>query len=579
MRIERYLEEVSTQAISRTTGVESPALLRATTDRRHGDYQINAAMALAKKLKKPPRELAAPLAEAVAEHPAVASAEVAGPGFVNLRLSDAWLGEQLTAALADPRDGVPTAPTAKRIVVDYSSPTIAKQLHVGHLRSTIIGAAIVNLLRFVGHSVISDNHLGDWGTQFGLVIVGMREFGDEAALEAHPIAELERVYKLASAKAKEDEAFAARAREELAKLQAGDPENRERWQAFIAATRSELDRIYERLGVSFDEWLGESFYNQMLPEVLQLLQDKHLAREDNGALCIFWNEIEKAPAKLKKQKEPFLVRKKDGAALYSTTDIAAVLHRKRAFHADRALYVVDMRQSLHFEQVFATAALLGIEMELEHIGFGTVLGPDGRALKTREGKTITLASLLDEAERRAEERIREAIAEGKLQIPEASVGEVARAVGIGAVKYADLHQNRMSDYQFDWDKLISFKGNAGPYLQYAYARVHSIFEKGGLDLDSFQGQIRLEAPTEQELGRVLLRFGEVVHQAAESALPHLVTDHLYELARSFSAFYEACPILKAEGPTRVSRIGLAALAARQLRRGLELCGIAAVERM
>ena len=577
MRIERYLDEAAAEAIREAFGVEQPALLRATQDPKLGDYQVNAAMPLAKQLKKPPREIAGPIAERMRAHPAIAEAEVAGPGFVNLRLDDGWVADRLAEALADTeRDGVPRIEHPKKIVVDFSSPNIAKQMHVGHLRSTIIGDAIARLLDLVGHEVIRDNHLGDWGTQFGLLIVGMREWGSDEALGKTPILELERVYKLASERAKTDEAFADRARAELAKLQAGDPSNRALWERFVAATRVTLDAIYDRLDVRFDEWLGESAYDAMLPGVVEKLLAAGIAREDQGAICVFFDDWDEAPAELK-NGVPFIVRKKDGAYNYATSDIATVIYRKDHFAADASIYVVDSRQSRHFKQLFAVMKRLGVDMELEHVGFGTVLGPDNKPLRTRDaaGNVITLASLLDEAEQRAQARM---IEEG-IDLPADRIPEVARAVGIGAVKYADLRQNRASDYQFDWDKMISFKGNAGPYMQYAYARIESIFRKGEVDGAALRGPVRLDAPTEAALGRQLLRFGELVHQAAESSLPHIVTDHLFALARAYSAFYEACPVLRAEGSTRESRLALAALAGRQLRRGLSLLGIQVVDRM
>jgi arginyl-tRNA synthetase len=311
--------------------------------------------------------------------------------------------------------------------------------------------------------------------------------------------------------------------------------------------------------------------------MVDLVLDKGVAREDQGAVCVFFNELEDAPKELRKQKQPFIIRKSDGAFLYSTSDIATVLHRRDVFAADRALYVVDARQSLHFKQLFTVMKMLGVDMKLEHVGFGMVLGKDGKPLRTRDasGNVVTLASLLDEAEQRAEQVMR-----GKgVDVPDEQIGEVARVVGIGAVKYADLRQNRSSDYQFDWDKMISFEGNAGPYLQYAYARVCSIFRKGGIDEAALAGPVVLGAPEEATLGRRLLRFGEVVHQAAESSLPHLLTDHLYALARAFSSFYEACPVLKSEGAVRDSRLALVALTRRQLGRGLGLLGIDVVERM
>lgn len=587
MRIERYLDGLGRAAITRALGIEASAALRATSDPKHGDYQLNGILPLSKQLRQNPRALAeSVLRELVGpknRDSAIDHAEVAGPGFINLRLSDSWLASVLAEQVNDlARDGVPEAEVKQRVVVDFSGPNIAKQMHVGHLRSTIIGDAMVRLLRFVGHTVNGDNHLGDWGTQFGLLIVGMRAFGEAEALAREPIVELERIYKQASERAKSDEAFAAEARSELAKLQAGDPENTALWRRFVEVTRSELDKVYERLDVRFDSWHGESFYNDMLPGVVELLKERRLVTEDAGALCVFFSEIEAAPEELKRQKEPLIVQKKDGAFLYSTTDIATLRYRHDALQAERAIYVVDMRQSLHFKQVFAVARLLGWEsLRTEHLGFGSVLGKDGKPLKTRDatGKAITLASLLDEAEERALLRLTEAKAEGKIDLDDSQLGAIARSVGIGAVKYADLHQNRTSDYQFDFDKMITFQGNSGPYLQYAYARIQSIFRKGQIDPASVTSKLILETREERALGRVLVRFGEVVHQAADSGLPHLVTDHLYELAKAYSAFFEACPVLKAEGAVRDSRLAFCALSARQLRRGLGLLGIQVVDRM
>lgn len=580
MRIEQHLEQLVEQTILQATGKDSPALLKPTSDPRHGDYQINAAMPLGKKLGKNPREVAQQIATALSGLDTLERVEVAGPGFVNLTIARRFVEQALHAAAMDhANDGVPRVAKPQQIVVDFSSPNIAKQMHVGHLRSTIIGDALCRLLRFIGHNVIGDNHIGDWGTQYGLLLVGMRELGNERALQSSPIEELERVYKLASARAKDDEAFAERARHELSKLQSGDPDNLALWRQFVHTTRASLDAVYDRLGVRFDEWMGESAFNAMLPEVVELLVQKGLAREDQGAIGVFWQELAASPPELKKQEQPFLIRKRDGAYLYATTDIAAVLFRKRTWHADRVLYVVDARQALHFVQLFAVAQLVGVDTRLEHVSFGTVLDDTGKPLKTRDGQAVTLASLLDEAEKRAELRLREGLDQGKVALTEAEVSEVARAVGIGAVKYADLRQNRASDYQFDWDKMVSFQGNAGPYLQYAYARISSIFDKGGFQMDVAEHPPLLETIEEEKLGKVLLRFADVVHRAAESSHPHLLTDHLYDLARAFSSFFEACPVLKADGATRDSRLTLAALTARQMRRGLGLLGIDVVERM
>lgn len=586
MLLERYLESLGSRAIQDALQLDGPrpAIVRPTQDPKFGDFQINGAMPLGKELGKPPRELAQPIAEALARVDAIEKAEVAGPGFVNIHLAPVWIASKLGEALCDAsRDGVPVVERAEKIIVDFSSPNIAKQMHVGHLRSTIIGDAIARILSFMGHDVVRDNHLGDWGTQFGLLIVGMREWGDESALRSDPIQELERVYKLASERAGTEEAFADRARAELAKLQNGDPENRGLWEHFVEVTRGALEAVYAELDVSFDVWLGESAYHDALPKVVDELLERGLAREDDGAVCIFWDELDGVPQALRKQKTPFIIRKKDGAYLYSTTDIATVEYRRDHFKADRALYVVDNRQGLHFQQLFAIMKLLGVEMELEHVGFGTVLGDDGKPLRTRDasGAVITLSSLLEESKERARQRIDEGIAAGRLRVRPEEMHEVSRVVGIGAVKYADLRQNRLSDYQFDWDKMISFQGNAGPYLQYAYARCASIFAKGGIDMGSIAAgtTIALDAAAELTLGKHLLRFSDVVYQAGATSQPHLICEHVYELARAFNGFYAECPVLDAEGGARESRLGLTALTARQIRRGLGLVGIGVLDRM
>ena len=587
MRLSQHLDSLTSAALVRALGLDAPApaIVRPTQDASHGDYQVNGAMPLAKRLGEPPRAIAARVVDTLADDPAIERAEVGGPGFINLHLSDAWLAARLDETLADAaRDGVDRVARPEKILVDFSSPNIAKQMHVGHLRSTIIGDAIVRLLRFAGHEVTSDNHLGDWGTQFGLLIVGMRRWGDAGALEQTPVVELERVYKLAAAAAKEDETFAAEAREELAKLQGGDRENTALWRRFVDASKLALNEVYDRLGVRFDTWRGESAYHDALAGVVERLLDEGIARRDEGAVCVFFGELDGLPPEakaLKKQKAPFIVQKRDGAFLYSTTDIATALFRRDTLDMERVIYVVDHRQGLHFKQLFAVMALLGGGVRLEHVGFGTVLGSDGRPLRTRDahGETLTLTALLDEAVERARARIDEGVETGRLRVPIEEISAVAEVVGIGAVKYADLAQNRMSDYQFDWDKLISFTGNAGPYLQYAYARCQSIFTKGEVDEGALTGPVRLEAPEERALGRRLLRFADVVHDAAESCQPHLLCEHLYELARAFSAFYAACPVLDAPPEARDSRLALTALTSRQLARGLALVGIDVVPRM
>lgn len=581
MRLSQHLADLASETLKSALALdERPDPLLRPADPKHGDYQLNAAMALAKKLGKKPRAIAEEAATELAKLEAVASAEVAGPGFINLRLDQGWLAARLSEALADEKLGVDPVAEPETIVVDFSSPNTAKEMHIGHIRSTIIGFAIVQLLREIGHEVIGDNHLGDWGTQFGLLIVGLREWGDEAKLKEDGVAELERIYKLASEKKNEDEAFADQARAALAELQQGDPESRALWERFMAITREAFDEVYARLGVTFDEWLGESAYQDRLEGVVGLLKEKGLAREDQGALGVFFQDLEgPLPKSLKKVKTPFIVRKKDGAFNYATTDVATILYRKERWDADRAVYVVDTRQSLHFQQLFEVARRLGVEMELTHVGFGKILGVDGKPLKTRDGGVPKLMPLLDQAEAKARERVEEGRESGRLRIEEGDVDEAVRVIGIGAVKYADLMQNRTTDYRFDLDKLTEFKGQAGPYLQYQVARIRSIFRKGGEVVAGFVAPIALEHEREQALARVLARYPDVIHAAAESYQPHLVCDHVYEVATAFSGFYDDCPVLDAEGETRASRLALCALSEHQLTRGLGLLGIGVLDKM
>lgn len=575
MRLQVFLEQVGAEALAAASGLaptgRAPALVR-PADPAHGDYQLNGVLPLAKQLGKPPRELAEPVAVELRKHRAIESASVAGPGFINIRLKPAFMLELLLKVAADSeRDGVPKVERPLRVVVDFSSPNIAKEMHVGHIRSTILGDVLSRVLSFVGHAVTRDNHLGDWGTQFGLLIIGMRDYGDAAALAENPIQELGRVYKLASEAAKNDPVIAEAARAELAKLQRGDPGNRAMWERFVAASRVELDKIYARLGgVQFDLWRGESAYEEMLPGVVARLLEADIARRDQGAVCVFFEEDPELS-----KSAPLIIQKQDGAYLYGTTDIATILWRHAELGTERAVYVVDNRQSLHFRQLFATARKLGIAMQLEHVSFGSIMGKDGKPFKAREGGSIKLAALLDEAEERA----------GNLMRAEGIEADAAlvRSVGVGAVKYADLSQNRTSDYRFDWDKLISLKGNSGPYLQYAHARIGAIFRKGEIDpmtlADDQTSGFALAHIAELALAKRLLGFSDVVHQMAETSQPHLLCEHLYALARDLSVFYEQCQVLKSEGAERRTRLLLCWLTARQLRRGLSLLGIDAPERM
>ena len=622
MRLERVLTTRASEIMKEVLKLDHQpdALLRPTSDPEFGDYQINGVMKLGKVLKKAPRELALPIAQALSDEEMFTSATVAGPGFINLKLDPTWMAIQLNQALNDRHLGIELAETPETIVVDFSSPNIAKQMHVGHLRSTIIGSALVKILRLVGHNVIGDNHLGDWGTQFGLLIVGMRQWGNEDALHRDAIVELERIYKLASAHIKEWECptcqnanletscsscntarpneptlsiraktLAETARKELAKLQQGDPENRALWQTFVDTTRTSLDEMYKRLDIHFDEWLGESTYHPMLEGVVSDLIKRGIAREDDGAIAIFFHELDVSSIKdalpdaispkLKKTKTPLIIRKRDGAFLYSTTDIATLLDRRKRFQATRSIYVVGDTQKLHFQQIAATAKLLGLDLDVIHVSFGQVLGSDGKLLRTRSGKALKLASLLDEAQSRAKERIEDAQKAGRLRIPAEEMEDAISKIGLGAVKYADLMQNRTTDYKFDWDKMISFQGNASPYLQYQYARIRSIFRKGNISWEGYQASIHLAASEEYSLARALLRFPDVIHHAATNYVPHLICDHLYLLASEFSRFYTNCPVLASEGEIRSSRLTLAALTGRQLELGLNVLGIEVITKM
>ena len=574
------------------------AQVRETADAKFGDYSGTMAMALAKRAGRKPREVAAEIAREVAADPGYGGlfappGDPVGPGFINVRVRDDALATAVGAAVRDERMGVPRVERPERIVIDYSSPNVAKPMHVGHIRSTVIGAALAQILAFRGHDVITVNHLGDWGTQFGMILWGYKRLRDEAAFAANPAAELGRLYRLVRkvAEAKPEELsgdpVAARlaaehpeaGREVLAeteKLHKGDPENLALWKQFEPFCHGEIDRIYARLGVRFDHRMGESAYHAFLPGVVEDLVRRGLARETRGAIGVFARGDE-AP--------PLLVRKADGAFLYATTDLAAIQWRLREWKPDRILYVVDHRQGDHFDQVFATARRWGLPgvdaVRLVHVAFGTVLGEDGRPFKTRAGDTVGLEALLDEGVERAS-RIVDSGDEPRAGLDEAARRRVAETVGIGAIKYADLCQNRTTDYVFSFDKMLELKGNTAAYMQYAVARVEGIFAKGGVDRAALRGgtaAVRVEDPRERALGLALLRFGEVLEDVEDDYRPNLLTAYLYDLAGRYSAFYDALPVLKAEGDERNGRLALCDLTGRVLRKGLELLGIGTVEKM
>jgi arginyl-tRNA synthetase len=482
---------------------------------------------------------------------------------------------------------VPKDERVRTIVVDYGSPNVAKPMHVGHLRSTIIGDSLARLLRFLGHRVITDNHLGDWGTQFGILLYGYKHFRDEQAFKTDPVRELTRLYVHVRGLMKEDEdaaggtdPIAQAAREETAKLHAGDPENNRLWQMFMPWALAEIEPIYRQLDVHFDHTLGESFYQPMLPNVVASLEAKGLARESDGAMVVFFGE----------EEPPALVRKRDGAFTYTTTDLATIRHRMESWRPDVVLYVVDARQALHFKNLFDIVRRWGYtNAELTHVSFGSVLGPDRKPIKTREGGAVELGVLLEEAIERAGQAYEKTRAERRERgedVPELSAEErrrLAEVIGIGAVKYADLSQNRTSDYIFSWDKMLAMDGNTATYMQYAYARIRSIFRRGGIDEQAFQKEppeIILADPAEHALAVALVRFADALEMAAAEYKPNIVTSYLWDLAKSYSTFYQNCPVLRAEtGELQKSRLLLCDLTARTIRTALGLLGIQTVERM
>ena len=569
--VQQFLEEKTTQAIRAASGTTAPAIVKPAANPKFGDYQANGIMAVAKAQKQNPRQLAEAVVAQLNPDEIPARWKIAGPGFINFRLDPDWLGQTLLAIAQDDHLGVDPAASPETIVIDFSAPNVAKSMHVGHIRSTILGDALSRVLRFRGHTVETDNHLGDWGTQFGMLIVGYRSFLDQVAYEQDPLAEMERIYKEVQARATTDAALAARAREELAKLQQGDEANTALWKEFMQVSRRAFERIYARLNVRFDHWLGESFYNPMLANVVQDLRDKKLARLSEGAVCIFYDEDSELA------ETPFLIQKQDGAFLYATTDLATIQYRAETFQPHRIIYVTDGRQQLHFRQLFAAAQSWGHGMALEHVWFGTILGADGRPIKTREGQPIKLAALLDEAE----ERARAIVQEKNPSLSAAEQATVARIVGIGAVKYADLMQNRTADYRFSWDKLLALDGNTAPYLQYAYARVRSIFRKGGFTdwQPTPDMPVRLLEPEEQALAKQMLRFGDVLIEVERSYKPNLLANFLYELATQFNLFYQAYSVLKAPQDRQPTRLLLCDLTARYLKTGLDLLGIETLEAM
>ena len=631
MNLHQTVEREAAAAFAAAGIADSPVVLQPTKNAEHGDFQINGVMGAAKKAKQNPRELAQKVVEALADNAVIESAEVAGPGFINLRLCPEFLAQNIQTALNDARFGIAKTDKPQTVVIDYSSPNLAKEMHVGHLRSSIIGDSISRVLEFMGNTVIRQNHVGDWGTQFGMLVAYLVEQQkDNAAFE---LADLEQFYRAAKVRFDEDPAFADTAREYVVKLQGGDEAVLALWKQFVDISLSHAQAVYDTLGLKLrpEDVAGESKYNDDLQPVVDDLVQKGLAVEDDGAKVVFLDEFKN------KEGEPaaFIVQKQGGGFLYASTDLACLRYRIGSLNADRLLYVVDHRQALHFEQLFTTSRKAGYlpeNVKAEFIGFGTMMGKDGKPFKTRSGDTVKLVDLLDEAVNRAEQVVKEKnpkwqltteledglkkissltnsdnlknklkynlenkkleitlendvvyhlpidkidkIVSGAEEYTDTALSDaekIARVVGIGAVKYADLSKNRTSDYVFDWDAMLSFEGNTAPYLQYAYTRVQSVFRKAG-EWDATAPTVLTE-PLEKQLAAELLKFEDVLQSVADTAYPHYLAAYLYQIATLFSRFYEACPILKSEGATRNSRLQLAKLTGDTLKQGLELLGI------
>ena len=546
-----------------------------TKDKAHGDLATNLAMLLAKAAGKNPRLLAQQIIDALPASDRVAKVEIAGPGFINFYLDSQWLARQIDALLTDAHLGVKTATPPQTIVVDYSAPNVAKEMAVHHIRSTVIGDAVTRTLEFLGHKVIRANHVGDWGTQFGMLIAYLEKMENEHASDME-LSDLEAFYREAKKCYDEDEAFAERARGYVVKLQGGDDYCRTMWKKLVDLTMAQNQQIYDRLNVSLTakDVMGESLYNSMLPEIVADLQAKGMAVESEGAQVVFLDEFKGKDG----DAMAVIVQKKDGGFLYTTTDIACAKYRVETLGADRVLYFIDSRQHQHLMHAWTIARKAGYVPErvsLEHEAFGMMLGKDGKPFKTRSGGTVKLAELLDEAEQRA----RDLMASRNSELSAAEQETVIHAVAMGAVKYADLSKNRTTDYIFDWDNMLAFEGNTSPYLQYAYTRIQSIFRRAGADAD--MGPVQLTDAAEEALAQKLVQFNDAVQNVAAKGMPHLLCTYLYELSGLFMSFYEACPINKegVEPAAKASRLTLCAATARVIKQGLALLGIQVLERM
>lgn len=572
MTLHRFLSERITNALAVAGAPDAQPLLQPASRPEFGDYQANGVMAAAKQLKKNPRELAQTVIDHLDLAGIASKIEIAGPGFINITLAPEFLAQQLDSALEKPRLGVKNAEAPQKVMVEYSSPNLAKEMHVGHLRSSIIGDALARVLEFLGQDVVRQNHVGDWGTQFGMLTAHLLDSREQGA-EALALNDLEDFYRQAKVRFDDDPDFADRSRDYVVKLQAGDTEVLALWKQFVEISLKHCQSVYDKLGVSLNQShvRGESAYNDDLAVVVADLREKGLLEESQGAQVVFLSEFKNPEG----EPQAVIIQKKDGGYLYATSDLSAIRYRKQSLALDRVLYVVDARQSLHFQQVFTIAEKAGYKanMQLEHIGFGTMMGEDGKPFKTRTGGTVKLVDLLEEAEARAFALV----GEKNPDLPEQDRRKIAHAVGIGAVKYADLSKNRNSDYIFNWDTMLAFEGNTAPYLQYAYTRVAGIFRK--VDCFDSSAPLLLNEPAERQLALALSQFGDTLNTVGRDGLPHILCQYLYHLATQFSRFYEACPVLKSEGATQASRLKLARLTAETLKAGLSLLGIEVLEAM
>lgn len=556
-------------------------ILVPTKDPKFGDYQANVAMSLAKPLKQKPRDIAQAIVDNLDVSDCCQPPEIAGPGFINLTLKTEYLVSQLQNLLASDRVGIPLTKQPQKVIVDFSSPNIAKEMHVGHLRSTIIGDAIARVLEFVGHDVLRLNHVGDWGTQFGMLITHLRDVCPQALTspEAVDIGDLVAFYKEAKKRFDEDEDFQLRSRQAVVELQSGDEDANQAWQILCGQSRKAFQEIYNRLDIELQE-RGESFYNPLLADVVEDLEQAELLVEDQGAMCVFLDGFTNKEG----DPLPLIIKKSDGGYNYATTDLAAIRYRTQQDGAERIIYVVDAGQANHFAQVFQVAQKAGWvpeSVELIHVPFGLVRGKDGKKFKTRAGDTVRLKDLLDEAVEHARQDLQQRIASEDRQESPEFIEQVSETVGISAVKYADLSQNRTTDYIFDYDKMLALQGNTAPYMLYAYARIQSISRKGEIDFAALPEDypIQLEDETEFALARHLLQLDEVLALVEEELLPNRLCQYLFELSQKFNQFYDRCPVLQAEEPQRTSRLVLCHLTAKTLKLGLSLLGIPTLERM